>query len=1047
MSRTIPHQMLVANAGSGKTYSLTTRVVTLLALGVEPKRIAALTFTKKAAGEFLDAVFERIAEAALDAEKLRQLREDTKVRDLDAAACRGMLRRLVGQLGGLCMGTIDSLFARIARAFPAESGLTGDFSILSDSDVAAAREDALATLFRERTGDAAGFDQFLTLVRLQSRKGSERDVFGTLLTAVGELQDRFLETPPGVTWGDVAAIWPGGNAILSAGEPRVAAEALREAITTTHPELDEVAVTWWDEALDAAAEVTPGAAWSEIVKKLVEKLGDPKSKDGEALAWFSTTNRKAARVYLNGAVTGAAAELQRALLRLEMLTLLRRSKALHEFMAAFETIYDRQTRGLGRLTFTDITDVLARQVGDLDWLASAGYRLDSRYDHWLLDEFQDTSRPQWEVLSTFVDEVVQDPGGERSFFYVGDTKQALYLWRGGDPRLFFEIRDKYNHAGDPVIAEEALAVSHRSVEEIIDFVNDVFSDVGSVQEPLAIPDQTVRDWERAWREHTVATRNADRRGYVRWATVEGKARSGSSDEVEDDDEPLEASPQDREVLGILREVEPWNRGLSCAALKRDNRSVVALAALLQAEGIPVSVEGKANPCLDNPLGSAVIAALRWVASPDDELAGVMLAGSVLGKALLAGGREEFREGALREIAAEGFADTIRGWLGRVDLSGEAFLASRAVDLLEAAAAFDGQRAAADGVHTFLDFLDGWRVQEAESTDVVRVMTVHQAKGLTFDMTVVSGLDTISRDRLNGTLMLGGGEPAGWGMLMPKREIAEIDSVLREVRAAGMAEAYYGALCTLYVAMTRPRYGLYVVTDRLKESSKAKTLGRWLGMCLEADFEAGEANWFERLEDQRVVVTEGDGSASGGELVAPVAGTPRPVSPSRLTASGRGESGGGGLSGDALAFGNAVHAALAAVEWVESGAVPGFEDCDPEVGAALARFFVADESKVFQRPDGVVQLWRERSFDVVIDGVWMAGIFDRVHVWCDSEGRPTRAKITDFKTDSRGGRDVGSRYAGQIEAYRRAGAQLLGLAMDVVSAEVVVVPRQDVSLSL
>ena len=62
--------MLLANAGSGKTYALTTRMVTLLAGNVDPGEIAALTFTRKAAGEFLDAVFRRIAEAALDPVKL-----------------------------------------------------------------------------------------------------------------------------------------------------------------------------------------------------------------------------------------------------------------------------------------------------------------------------------------------------------------------------------------------------------------------------------------------------------------------------------------------------------------------------------------------------------------------------------------------------------------------------------------------------------------------------------------------------------------------------------------------------------------------------------------------------------------------------------------------------------------------------------------------------------------------------------------------------------------------------------------------------------------
>ncbi len=1042
MSRRVEHQMLVANAGSGKTFSLTTRVVKLLALGVEPKRIAALTFTKKAAGEFLDAVFERIAEAVLDPEKLAKLREATGVADLDAAACRAMLRRMVRQLGGLCMGTIDSLFARIARAFPAESGLTGDFSILGDSDVAAAREDALATLFRERTGE--GFEQFLTLVRLQSRKGSERDVFGTLLKAVAELQDRFLETPPDVTWGAASAIWPRGNVILDAVDPREAAEALREAITTTHPELHEVAATWWDSALDAAAAVTPGMAWPKLVDDLLKKLGDPKVKDGEEFPYFSTTNRKAARVSLYPDVESAAESLQRALLRLELMTLLRRSRALHEFMAAFEVIYDRQTRGLGRLTFTDITDVLARRVEDLDWLSSAGYRLDSRYDHWLLDEFQDTSRPQWAVLSTFVDEVVQDPGGERSFFYVGDTKQALYLWRGGDPRLFFEIRDKYNQAGDPVIIEEALSASHRSAVEVIDFVNLMFSNVESVKEPLGVPAQTVQDWNRAWREHTVAERDVPRQGYVRWSTVEGKRRApeeGTDDE--DSEDGLEASPQDREVLRILNEVEPWTRGLSCAALKRDNRSVVALASLLQAEGIPVSVEGKSNPCVDNPLGSAVVAAFRWLASPGDELAGVMLAGSVLGQTLLEEGRQAFRERSMREIAAAGFADTIRGWLGRIDLIDEPFLASRAVDLLEAAAEFDADRGSADGIHAFLDFLDGWRVQEAESSNVVRVMTVHQAKGLTFDMTVVSGLDALSRDRLSGTLALGGDDPKTWGLLMPKREIAEADEVLREAREAATAEAFYGSLCTLYVAITRPSYGLYVVTDWLKEDSKAKTLGRWLGMCVDADYEAGLADWFERVENPPAPIVEVDVAAGRGGLVVPVSGTPRPVSPSRLTSVGRGEPRGGGLGSDALEFGNAVHAALANLEWLEAGEVPNFEGCESEVRDVLAGFFVSDEARVFQRPEGLAILWKERSFDVVVDGVWVAGIFDRVHVWNDSNDQPVRAAIYDFKTDS-GGKQVGERYAGQLEAYRRAGAQLLGLELEKVSAEVVVIERKRIS---
>ena len=92
-----------------------------------------------------------------------------------------------------------------------------------------------------------------------------------------------------------------------------------------------------------------------------------------------------------------------------------------------------------------------------------------RIDHWLLDEFQDTSRLQWQALGDLVDEVIQSDSGRRSFFYVGDTKQAIYSWRGGDPRLFNEVADFYNASGTGRIdTSEALDISFRSAPEILD---------------------------------------------------------------------------------------------------------------------------------------------------------------------------------------------------------------------------------------------------------------------------------------------------------------------------------------------------------------------------------------------------------------------------------------------------------------------------------------------------------------------------------------------------------------------------------------------------
>jgi len=1019
----IHHEMLIANAGSGKTFRLTVRTITLLALGVKPGKIAALTFTRKAAGEFLSAVFLRLARAGSDPAELHALRRDTGLSALSATSCRAILAQLTGEMHRLCMGTIDSLFGRIARSFPLETGLPGDFSVLGDTALKSASRETLATVFRERGDDEDRFAAFLDLLRQQSRNESERQVFDTLLRSVQDWHETYLSTPPDVTWGDASTIWPDGSAILEAGDITSAADALWLAIIATHPNLDAAGMEGWQATLQAVRESSSQKNWSKEVRAFVSRKCSIDSETGSE--YFPTKRTKAARVYLNDQVCAAKMAVVHALLKPRLEELVRRSRALHGVLAAFESTYQTRVRKEGRLTFDDITAVLAGQVDSPEWRAAVGYRLDGRFDHWLLDEFQDTSGLQWKVLHGLVDEVIQDTEGTRSFFYVGDTKQAIYSWRGGDHRLFFEIQRSYNQGGvEQIRRADPLDVSFRSDPEVIDVVNRVFGNLAYLADDLQLPRRTVADWTQAWVSHSVAAQNAGNVGYVRWQPV------GKGDDEEN------SSPEDREIARVLLEVRPWERGWSCVALKRTNKAVVALSTFLQMHGIPVAVEGRANPCTDNPLGAALLAAFRLVASPEDSLSLVLLLCSPLCQRWLADGQFAFRDLALRKIASDGFAGLTLEWLKQLELENEPFLTLRGRDFVTAATHFDHARQASDDIGRFVDHIANYQQQEPEGNGVVRIMTIHQAKGMTLDMTIVSGLeDPFTSDKATGSLALAKNRHGkDWGLLLPGSDLSKIDPILDMARANLLADSAYEELCAAYVAMTRPRHGLYLVTREISETSTAKNLARLLALTLghtQSGFELGNREWYLARD-----ITEATATSQPEirhSLPRPLYGTPQSLGPAKAENSAPGQVAG---SANALKIGVEVHSALAKVEWLETF-LPAFPEISAPARMIVERFLASSDGRsLFIQPTTPAVLWRERAFECLLDGKWVAGVFDRVLIHLDEQSKPTAAELVDFKTDKVDDAVVQKRHAGQIGTYRRAAALLIGIDESKVTGRAV-----------
>lgn len=143
----------------------------------------------------------------------------------------------------------------------------------------------------------------------------------------------------------------------------------------------------------------------------------------------------------------------------------------------------------------------------------------------------------------------------------------------------------------------------------------------------------------------------------------------------------------------------------------------------------------------------------------------------------------------------------------------------------------------------------------------------------------------------------------------------------------------------------------------------------------------------------------------------------------------------GLSFAAADLGTEVHEILSSIHWIEDH--PPQMDFASREAAKLVHGFLQKPiaNEVFSKPHAPVDLWREKAFDVILDGQWVSGVFDRVLIHRSQDGKPASAVIYDFKTDYGSASEIEERYASQMEVYRKATCVLLGLSEDHVKSQI------------
>ncbi|WP_413874715.1 double-strand break repair helicase AddA [Albidovulum sp.] len=470
---------LSANAGSGKTRVLTDRVARLLLGGTEPQRILCLTYTTSAASEMQNRLFRRLGEWAMLPEPalrgaLTALGVDGPVDADTLARARRLFARAVETPGGLKIQTIHSFCAGLLRRFPLEAGVSPDFSELDDRAARLLRESIAEDM--AAGGDQAAFDAGVSVMSGEDIAAflaelcRNRDGFPASIDRDGVLADFGL--PAGFDEARLVGetLAPGDSALLRSLVPLLAG-GMASDITAGG-------------RIAAALSLPAGAEMLAALEGVF--LYGAKAKAGAHTAKLGDFPRKALR---EGHAAALMPEIEALMSRVEAgrdrrlaLAAAEKTHALHRFASAFLPRYEAQKARAGRLDFDDLISRSARLLSDREVAAWVLFRLDGGIDHILVDEAQDTSPGQWQVIERLADEFTTGEsarGIERTIFVVGDKKQSIYSFQGADLAAFDAMRGhfalKYAQIGRAVLTLE-LEHSFRSSDAILRVVDLTFDE-------------------------------------------------------------------------------------------------------------------------------------------------------------------------------------------------------------------------------------------------------------------------------------------------------------------------------------------------------------------------------------------------------------------------------------------------------------------------------------------------------------------------------------------------------------------------------------------
>jgi ATP-dependent exoDNAse (exonuclease V) beta subunit len=834
-------KQIKASAGSGKTYALSriyldllqaaSRRLPHLSCSRRPRNwwsrpeVVAITFTIKAAAEMKTRVATALKRRALGLEA-------GPAAAFSQEQAKTVVDELLLRFNEINIRTIDSLLAAILRLFALECGLPADFDIAFEQR--RVLDEALERVMDEAEGSAAetglrrAFDSLLSFERIDGFW-----IGDVLRERLIKLTEQLLRPGPAVLTDQDAM-----RAMLAPAQKKLASAA---------------------EALARAMEQTEVAA-SKNFEKFLQKIQNASLRDGPPSSAYASKENLAA----------CALKASRDRIDEACESIYRDLKAAHAEYAALHGMLSgplalAPAADLARNTAEAALDYerehgvvlgdliayrAAQLLQDGSAVPDAWCRLGASIHHLLVDEFQDTSRDQWRALAPMAVECLAKAGG---LVYVGDVKQSIYGWRGGEPALFEEAALEPDIEALCDCERLVLPYNWRSLPEVVAFNNRLFAsletpeDAAEAAEALLpskqsrlVPKLAVSIAQAfAESEQAMPPNSRARGGYVRVEAVEGASV----------DQGREAA---RNVLQkIVREVLPRRPARDVCVLVRDGASARLASETLLEMGLSVVTENSLE-LTGHPLVREILALLALLDDPSDDASCLAV---LLGEHLLPHGPGVEERDVLDFLAAprepqtgllaafaEAFPETYDRWLAPLFRSPAATPYERIYEigkmfqvkqrrpgfelvmsrLLEIAhlAEEQGRLSPASFLELIYDESEGVKVPLPETLDAVRIMTIHKAKGLEFPVVVAPFLDwSIRADGEFADMRLG-----------PHRIIGPMRASAGEAYEAALLGPSREALHLLYVCFTRARDELYAV-HVLPGEGRARPMRQAMGVLL------------------------------------------------------------------------------------------------------------------------------------------------------------------------------------------------------------------------